>query len=411
MASADWKDAIVQYFSHWHIQTSSKDWKRVAKGTLPNGETYREFHNAVVGRTVYTLGDDADDGYALLEKDQWIYGTFNADPTERANMGTGDFILSFEPLDRWQRSGYIYDQHQQYLLQAFFNLPDDIDEDMENSFSYQDGVYNPLTIHMELKRLGFQYSQELTDFLNNQTPPPKRGASAPVNPPTPPAFNKLAPVAKPVPTVMHNGPGVAPMVPPAPASQLGGYYGTGLQADGSAKPGDFLACVVEDDGEVLVKISPLLDFCAGNGFDQNVGPLVDHLLPCDWDETSEQTYIPDELSVVEAYEVVLKAGFNVDLPAYKKQFARSYDVYDVTAAQHQANLAAIANPTIIAPVAHVNPIAQGTANATYPDLSGQLPEVQEALEKQRQMGLLGLDQENANWLDMDEIKDKTKEKN
>jgi len=159
-ASDDIKDAIVNYFDCTDVKGSkAADWKRRDKRTLASGHDFREFHNAKLNRTVYTLGDDED--CQILEKDQWIYGFSDA-----ADLGEdGSFVLSFEPLDRFLRTAQLYDQHQQDGLVALMGLPANLDEVCENQFIASHNDYNELTIHMTLKKAGFKFSRELTDWL------------------------------------------------------------------------------------------------------------------------------------------------------------------------------------------------------------------------------------------------------
>jgi hypothetical protein len=400
MASADWKDAIVDYF-HYNIKTNANDWKRVKKARLPNGETYREFYNAVVDRTVYCLGDEEETTY-ILEKDVWLYGVYNVQPGEEMFPGViGDLMFSFEPQDRWNRNKHIYDQHQQHLLEAFFaNFPA-IGEDMENSFSYEISAYNSMTIHMALKKAGFVHSQEITDFLNRTgNPGAPLPPTSPSNPPQPTIFG-ASPTSNSTPAPAAP----TPQAPPQNNGPLGGYYGTGLEEDGSAKASDFLAVVGEDDGEVQVWITPMMAYARKDPFDSHVGGLVDHLLPAEWQEASEQTFEVGSLSMVEAFDYLLKAGFQVDWPEYKREAANHIDVYDVTLAQHQANLAAIANPQTVAVQHHHNPIPVGPQNANFIELTGQEPAVQTALEAARALGVKGLEQEGK-WDDQEEIEEK-----
>jgi len=159
-ASDDIKDAIVNYFDCTDVKgNKAADWKRRDKRTLASGHDFREFHNAKLNRTVYTLGDDED--CQILEKDQWIYGFSDA-----ADLGEdGSFVLSFEPLDRFLRCARLYDQHQQDGLVALMGLPANLDEVCENQFIASHNDYNELTIHMTLKKAGFKFSRELTDWL------------------------------------------------------------------------------------------------------------------------------------------------------------------------------------------------------------------------------------------------------
>lgn len=169
-ASDEIKDAIVHYFDCTDVKgTKPADWKRTAKGKLPNGEEYRTFHNAKINRTVTTLGDDED--CTIAEHDQWIYGVGPVEERMRFNGVVGALYICFEPQDRFLRTGCIFDQHQQGLLNTLFGLPDNIGEDMENSFSYASADYNELTIHILLKKLGFKFSKELSDYLTQHTAP------------------------------------------------------------------------------------------------------------------------------------------------------------------------------------------------------------------------------------------------
>lgn len=549
-ASDELKEALVHYFRATGVKSTEKDWKRVAKAKLPSGEIYREFENKTLGRTVYVLGEDED--CAILEKDVWLYGVYHIKPGEEMFPGFGSMSIAFEPQDRWKRQGFIYDQHQQYLLEAFFPAFPKIGEDMENSFSYEDKDYSDLTIHMALKKAGFTFSQEITDFLNNHTSPGTTPPTAPINPPTPPALtSNSAPATKapPAPTVptsydvevdpknigkiaylnayyqddetiktpssmfdipdranrlMSNdeewggdrfeidkghlwvamdgmdpsgaaevleyyigmakqnpdiklmvvgdedgrgssgttevllfnqgfnpsndphgywsnkpnggngggkpspsptpAPTAAPQGRSAPSGALGGYHGTGLLANGSAKPSDFIVVVAEDDGEVVAMITPMMAYARDDGFDQEVGPLVDHLLPSDWYEASEQTYNVGQMGVVEAFDYLLTQGFNVDWKEYKDDFKDHLDVYDVTREIHKDNLDKIANPIVSQPQHHHNPISPGAPNNTgYPELTGQEAAVQAALVGARVRGVLGLEQESSKWDDAEDI--------
>lgn len=161
-ASDEIKDAIVGYFDCTNVKgTKKSDWKRVQKRILASGAELREFHNAKVNRTVYTIGDDED--ASILEKDQWVYGF--CDPEEDSLTGDG-YCLVFEPLDRFLRCGHIYDQHQGYILDELYGLPQGkFDEVCENQFVVSKTDFNDLTIHIYLKKLGFKFSKELTEFL------------------------------------------------------------------------------------------------------------------------------------------------------------------------------------------------------------------------------------------------------
>lgn len=166
-ASDEIKDAIVQYYDGTGITSKASDWKRTDKRTAPSGDEFRSFHNAKLGRTVYTLGYDED--CTIVERDQWVYGFHNAE-----DLGESDdsFVLVFEPLDRFLRQGFIYDQHQHHALTALFDLPGDkFDEVCENQFVVDKADFNELTIHIFLKKLGFKFSKELTDFLLNHNKP------------------------------------------------------------------------------------------------------------------------------------------------------------------------------------------------------------------------------------------------
>jgi hypothetical protein len=397
MASDEIKETIVHYFDCTNVQSTEKDWKRVRKFKL-DGQNIREFHNAKLNRSVLTIGDDED--AEVCEIGQWVYGYHKAD--DDTGPHPEGLSVVFEPLDRWNRCGHIYDQHQANLIETIFLIPDGVlDEVMENAFVV-DG-YDELSTHILLKKHGFLHDPSLTDFLNRSiTTQMSSGKSQLVASNPLPPFPALDPNWNAAPQIAQS----APQAPITPSHSLGGYYDTGLKDDGSAKANDFLACVVDDDGDILVQITPFLAFCADTAFDQCVAPLVHHLLPNDWFETSEQSYETNGLGMVEAYEFLLNAGFQVDYKPYKDLFQDSYDVYDVTREQHKANMDAIANPQTVQVQHQHNPIPAGAANSAYPELSGQLLEVQEALEKARQRGVLGLEQENTRWEDWDEIKDK-----
>ena len=390
-ASDEIKEGIVNYFQS-EVQTSEKDWKRTKKAMLPSGDVYREFHNAKAGRTVIVLDEE---GFEVAEADNWIYGVYTDEE--------GEVCLSFEPEDRFRRTGHIYDQHQLNLLLTLFQIPGDmLDEVCENQFIVDTAKYPTLMMHVTLKKHGLTHSQGLTDFLNATNRAFIKGqAIAPVNPPAFPVFATAAPT----PPTPPKGGQPAPQTPAQPSHTLGGYMDTGLQTGGSAKASDFLVAVVDDDGEVLVQIAPMMAFCAGVNFDRDIEPLVGHLLPSDWDEVSEQSYQPAALSMPEAFEVLLQAGFNTNWPAFINQFQGSYEVYDVDLATHQQNMHLIANPQVMQVQHHHNPIAPGPNNTQWPELSGQEQPVQDALEAARSTGLRGLEQEGA-WDDQEDIERK-----
>jgi len=177
-ASDEIKERIVHQFTCSNVSTTEKDWKRVQKFQL-NGATVREFFNSKLNRTVYTIGDDED--CSVYELDQWIYG-YREDEED-------GIAVSFEPKDRWNRTGYIYDQHQQFMLEFFHCLPaGQFDEVSENCFVFNDD--NPLKLHIMLAKYGFKHDQALTDFLNNLgNGPAPQTPTAPVNPPLPPALD------------------------------------------------------------------------------------------------------------------------------------------------------------------------------------------------------------------------------
>jgi len=181
MSSTEIKERIVHFFDCSNVPTTEKDWKRVQKFSL-NGENVREFFNSKLNRTVYTIGDDEDCG--VYERDQWIYGY-------REDEGfTGGLAVSFEPLDRWKRTGYSFDQHQQWILEFFHCLPSDkFDEVMENTFIFEDT--NPLKLHILLAKYGFKHDQSYTDFLSDDSHPSPGGGTPtpPINPPLPPALD------------------------------------------------------------------------------------------------------------------------------------------------------------------------------------------------------------------------------
>jgi hypothetical protein len=176
MSSAEIKERIEHYFNCSNIPTSEKDWKRVHKFSSPHGNI-RQFQNNKLNRTIYTIGDDED--CAIFELDQWVYGTWIDDD--------GSVAVSFEAKDRWNRTGYVYDQHQEWLLQTFFGLdPDEFEEVTENTFVAVN-LPNVLAVHIFLKKLGFEHDQTLTDFLNDTSNGPAPGTpTPPVNPPLPP---------------------------------------------------------------------------------------------------------------------------------------------------------------------------------------------------------------------------------
>lgn len=378
MSSSDYiREDIQTYFNNTGVTTLAKDWKRVFKKSI-NGQVVREFHNSVVNRTVYVLGEDGDEGFA--EKDQWIYGI--------ADSPDGKF-LSFESLDRWNRNKYLYDQHLSEILEVLFNLPKSLtqEEDMENTFNYL-AAFNDLTIHILLKKAGFQYSAELSNFLSNETGAgPVLPPVAPVNPPTPPAILALNP------TPPTAAPKVVKPAPSSPSSTL-------------KRASDFVAVVYEDDDEVLVAITPMMELALGQSYDREVSSIAGHLLPSDWDEVSEGTFAPGGLGMVEAFDLLMKAGFQMNWKSLVDELKDVYRVYDVDAATHKANMDALANTTST-PVAHqVNPLQTVSPNNTgYPELTGQEEPVQQALVAARSKGVLGLEQEGK-WDDLDELSDK-----
>ena len=179
-ASDELKERIVHLFTCSNVPTTEKDWKRVQKFSL-NGENVREFFNSKLNRTVYTIGDDED--CSVYERDQWVYG-YKVDE----DGDEGGLAVAFEPLDRWHRTGHIYDQHQQWMLEFFHCLPGDkFDEVMENTFIFEDE--NPLKLHILLAKYGFKHDQALTDFLNGDRSGSPTPPTAPVNPPLPPALD------------------------------------------------------------------------------------------------------------------------------------------------------------------------------------------------------------------------------
>lgn len=193
-ASDELKERIVHFFNCSNVPTTEKDWKRVQKFAL-NGENVREFFNSKLNRTVYTIGDDEDCG--VYERDQWIYGVKDSDE---------GILVAFEPQDRWRRNGYIFDQHQQWLLDFFHCLPSDFDELQENAFLYE-GT-NVLKLHILLAKYGFKHDQSLSDFLDDtRNGPAPQTPTAPVNPPLPPALDP-----------QWNPPGVAAPAPGALAA-------------------------------------------------------------------------------------------------------------------------------------------------------------------------------------------------
>lgn len=216
-ASDEIKDAIVDYYDMTGVKGSkASDWKRVDKRTLPSGESFRMFENKKLKRAVFTIGDDEE--VAILESDDIIYGMSPADPMMVNQYGAGNYVISFETKDRFFRQGHIYDQHQEGILRDLFNLPANINEDSENMFSYQASDYSDLTIHMVLKKLGFQYSRELSDFLTNHIAPPQRSAAQARNasPMLPPFLNPnysapLAPASTPAPAPTPSSKAVRPV--------------------------------------------------------------------------------------------------------------------------------------------------------------------------------------------------------
>lgn len=377
MSSSDYiRQDIADYFDKSGIKTQPKDWKRVFKKSI-NGQVVREFHNSVVNRTIYVLGEDGDEGRA--EKDQWIYGIVDSPD--------GKF-LSFESLDRWNRNKFLYDQHLSEILEVLFNLPRSLtqEEDLENSFNYL-AAFNDLTIHILLKKSGFQYSQELSDFLANKGAGPALPPIAPVNPPTPPALAAIAgqqttPTAQPTNT---SSPNIAP---------------------GAGRASDFISVVYEDDGEVLVCITPMMMFAVGDSYDQEVSSIAGHLLPPDWNEVSNGTFSPGGLGMVEAFDLLLKAGFQMNWKELVDDLSTVYHVYDVDSITHKENLEALANVTSTKAAHQVNPLQSTPPNNTgYPELTGQEESVQQALVAARQRGVLGLEQEGK-WDDLEELEDK-----
>lgn len=178
-ASDEIKDAIVSYFDGTDVKGSKPaDWKRRDKRSLPNGETFRMYENTKLGRTVYTIGEDED--ATIIEKDQWIYGFHDA--SDLVGHDEDVFILGFESQDRFLRTGYLYDQHQGWALEALFDLPrDKFDESSENHFVVNKTDYNELTIHIALKKLGFKFSRELTDWLMQHKAPTTKAMGPDLN--------------------------------------------------------------------------------------------------------------------------------------------------------------------------------------------------------------------------------------
>ena len=169
-ASDEIKEAIVQYYDCTNVQSKKSDWKRVDKRTLATGDEFREFHNAKLNRTIYVIGneEDAEDGnLGLLEKDQILYGFADADSLGEDSA----FVLVFETQDRFLRTGHLYDQHQTGVLGSLWNLYPDLDEVSENQFVADKAVYNDLTVHIKMKKLGFKFSRELTDWSINHVAP------------------------------------------------------------------------------------------------------------------------------------------------------------------------------------------------------------------------------------------------
>jgi hypothetical protein len=149
------------------------DWIITDRGTTTTGYQFWKIENTVLSRTFYYYWDHdcgpidvtviLDEGcYNILEADEWIYGIYDDGTSLYPNISS--MHISFEPKNRWQR-GRGWDNHQQELLKVFYDLPDDIGEEMENLFGFELSSYNHITIHMQLKSLGFTYSQEMSDSI------------------------------------------------------------------------------------------------------------------------------------------------------------------------------------------------------------------------------------------------------
>lgn len=234
MSSAEIKERIVHYFNTSNVPTTEKDWKRVQKFAL-NGENVREFFNSKLNRTVYTIGDDEDCG--VYERDQWVYGICEHGDT--MNGLTTGISYVFEPQDRWRRTGYVFDQHQQWIIQFFHCLPDDLaDEAQENDFvSPYDNV---LKVHIALAKYGFKHDQSLSDFLNDTSNgPAPQTPTPPVNPPLPPILDSSwnpPGVAKPAPGALSAA--AAASTPPVGnlMSQIGAMLGIPMPGNGVPMP-------------------------------------------------------------------------------------------------------------------------------------------------------------------------------
>lgn len=223
-ASDELKERIVHFYTCSNVPTKEKDWKRVQKFTHNSG-TVREFFNAKLNRSVYTVGDDED--CVVYERDQWVYGVYDHGDT-MGGLTTGIGYV-FEPQDRWRRTGHIHDQHQQWLVQFFHCLPDDLaDELQENDFASP--FDNVLKLHITLAKYGFKHDQSLSDFLSDPSNgPAPQTPVAPINPPLPPAFD---PQWTP-PAVAAPAPGaLAAAVQNNPANLMGQLFGA-LQAQGT----------------------------------------------------------------------------------------------------------------------------------------------------------------------------------
>ena len=136
MTSEKLKERLVSYF--WYLPTKNADWKRIGKRTIKlYGEdcTLRTFKNEVVGKTVWTFGDDFDSCRPLEgEKLCYYFSTNYMDPEEGAEK-----LISFGVAG----DDEIYDQHVVDQISAIFNFPEwvEFDELCENMsiMSFKEG--------------------------------------------------------------------------------------------------------------------------------------------------------------------------------------------------------------------------------------------------------------------------------
>jgi hypothetical protein len=343
-ASDDIKEQIVCHYVTMGLVTSEKDWKRLSKKKV-GFDIVREFENKNAGLKVAIVGDD--EAEVIIEDGEWIYGVGTMDPDHVDDHGETDMYVSFSSRQYWNAVGAIPDQHIGHGLKILKNLPNDIacNEDMENWFGVP-GNYNRLTIHMALKKAGFVYDKAFEDFIQ-----PNAGPAAHIVG-TRPTFTSVGSAAG----------GSAPS---------GGYYDTGL-TPGATKPSDFVFAVMKQQGtgDVEVMITALQDFLHDGGFDQEISCLVEAHLPSDWHETSEQTFIPGQMTAKEAYNFLYHAGFNAN-----RDYSETFESHGYC--------------------------AYFTDNEC--SLENQPQVVRDAIEHQNLTGQHGLPKDNNSWLDRRDI--------